>query len=71
MAMILRKRLILRGFIVFQDFGHLYPEFAQQMGAWVEAGRVRYLEDMIEGLEQAAALVGLLRASRSASAPSA
>ncbi len=62
MAMILRKRMTLRGFIVFQDFGHLYPEFARQMGAWVREGRVRYLEEVIEGLEQApAALVGLLR----------
>ncbi|HRY23406.1 MAG: NADP-dependent oxidoreductase [Geminicoccaceae bacterium] len=62
MMMILRKRMTLQGFIVFSDFGHLYPKFASQMGAWVEAGRVRYLEEIIEGLEQApAALIGLLK----------
>jgi NADPH-dependent curcumin reductase CurA len=59
---ILRKRMTLRGFIVFDDFGHLYPEFAKQMGAWVDAGKVQYREEMIHGLEQApAALVGLLK----------
>ncbi len=62
MQMILRKRMTLRGFIVFKDFGHRYPEFARQMGGWVREGRVRYLEEIIDGLEQApAALVGLLR----------
>ena len=59
---ILRKRMTLRGFIVFDDFGHLYPEFAKQMGAWVKAGKVQYREDMIEGLERApAAFIGLLK----------
>ncbi|MGL1832203.1 NADP-dependent oxidoreductase [Rhodocyclaceae bacterium SMB388] len=59
---ILRKRMTVRGFIVFDDFGHLYPEFAKQMGAWIKAGDVQYREEMIEGLELApAAFVGLLR----------
>lgn len=62
MGQILRKRMTMRGFIVFDDFGHLYPEFARQMGAWVKEGRVLYREEMIEGLEQApSAFVGLLR----------
>lgn len=59
---ILRKRMTLRGFIVFDDFGHLYPEFAKQMGDWVKAGKVKYREEMIVGLERApAAFVGLLK----------
>ncbi len=59
---ILRKRMTLRGFIVFDDFGHLYPEFATQMGEWVRSGRIKYQEEMIDGLERApAAFVGLLR----------
>lgn len=62
MGMILRKRMTLRGFIVFDDFGHLYPEFAKQMGQWVKAGKVQYREEVIEGLERApAAFVGLLK----------
>lgn len=62
MGTILKKRMTMRGFIVFDDFGHLYPEFARQMGEWVEQGKIKYREEMIEGLEQApAAFVGLLR----------
>ncbi|MGR3416928.1 NADP-dependent oxidoreductase [Paracoccus sp. (in: a-proteobacteria)] len=59
---ILRKRMTMRGFIVFDDFGHLYPEFAEQMRAWVKEGKIKYREEVIEGLEQAPrAFVGLLR----------
>ncbi|SFB17206.1 hypothetical protein SAMN05421688_3395 [Poseidonocella pacifica] len=58
---ILRKRMTMRGFIVFDDFGHLYPEFAKQMSDWVTKGKIKYREEMIEGLEHApAAFVGLL-----------
>ncbi len=62
LGLILRKWMTVRGFIVFDDFGHLYPEFAKQMGAWVNEGKVQYREAMIEGLELApAAFVGLLK----------
>ena len=62
MGQVLRKRITLRGFIIFDDFGHLYPEFAREMGGWVEAGKIRYREEIIDGLEQApAAFIGLLR----------
>ena len=62
MGMILRKRMTMRGFIVFDDFGHLYAEFARQMSSWIKDGQMTYREEMIEGLEQApAAFIGLLR----------
>ncbi|SNT75805.1 NADP-dependent oxidoreductase [Paracoccus seriniphilus] len=62
MGHILKKRMTMRGFIVFDDFGHLYPEFAQQMSGWVDEGKIKYREEMIDGLEQApSAFVGLLR----------
>lgn len=62
MGQILRKRITMRGFIIFQDFGHLYPTFAKAMGDWLKAGQIQYLEDMIDGLEQAPqAFIGLLR----------
>ncbi|QDU68374.1 NADP-dependent oxidoreductase [Engelhardtia mirabilis] len=62
MGQVLRRRITMRGFIVFDDFGHLYPEFASQMTTWVKQGKVRYREEVIAGLEQApAAFVGLLR----------
>jgi hypothetical protein len=61
MGTILRKRMTMRGFIVFDDFGHLYPEFARQMGDWVKDAKMQYREEVIDGLEQApAAFVGLL-----------
>jgi NADPH-dependent curcumin reductase CurA len=62
MGQILRKRMTLRGFIIFQDFGHLHPQFATAMGEWLAAGKMHYVEDMIEGLEAAPrAFIGLLR----------
>lgn len=62
MGTILKKRMTMRGFIVFDDFGHLYPDFANQMGEWIRDGRIQYREEMIAGLEQApSAFVGLSR----------
>ncbi|NNM71480.1 NADP-dependent oxidoreductase [Enterovirga aerilata] len=61
MGAVLRKRLTLRGFIVW-DFAAQAGEFAREMGAWVKAGRVRYLEDVVDGLENAPeAFIGLLK----------
>lgn len=62
MGQILRKRMTMRGFIIFQDFGHLYPEFAAAMTDWLAAGKIHYREEVIEGLEEAPrAFIGLLR----------
>ena len=62
MGQTLHKRLTVRGFIIFQDFGHLYPTFAKAIGAWLAAGKMRYVEEMIKGLEAAPqAFIGLLR----------
>lgn len=59
---VLRKRITVQGFIIFEDFGHRYPDFAAQMGDWVNSGRIKYREEMIDGLENAPkALIGLLR----------
>jgi NADPH-dependent curcumin reductase len=62
MGQILRKRLTLRGFIIFQDFGPLYPEFHKAMSDWLAKGQMHYREEMIDGLEKAPhAFIGLLR----------
>ncbi|MGE9269373.1 MAG: NADP-dependent oxidoreductase [Verrucomicrobiales bacterium] len=62
MGQLLRKRIRLHGFIIFEDFGHLYPEFAGQMTDWVESGKIQYREEVIDGLEKAPeAFIGLLR----------
>jgi hypothetical protein len=49
---ILTKRLTIRGFIVW-DFSALEGEFRREVGQWVREGRLRYREDVREGLEQA------------------
>ena len=52
------RRLTIRGFIVF-DFAP--GDFVTEVGAWIRDGRIRYREDMREGLENApAAFIGLL-----------
>lgn len=58
---ILVKRLKVQGFIIFDDYGHRYPEFAAQMGEWVRDHKIRTREDIVEGLENApGAFIGLL-----------
>jgi NADPH-dependent curcumin reductase CurA len=62
MGQILRKKIRMQGFIIFDSFGHLYPEFAQEMRGWVQSGKIKYREEIIDGLENApAAFVGLLK----------
>ncbi len=62
MGQILRKRLTMRGFIIFDDFGPLYPKFAAQIAEWIAADKIKYREDMVEGLEAAPdAFRGMLR----------
>lgn len=61
MGQILRKRITMRGFIIFEDFEALYPEFADEMGRWIKAGKIHYREEITDGLEQApAAFIGML-----------
>jgi NADPH-dependent curcumin reductase CurA len=56
----LTKRLTIRGFIVW-DFQALEEQFRREVGQWVRDGRLRYREDIRDGLEHApAAFMGLL-----------
>lgn len=62
MGLILRKKIKVQGFIIFDSFGHLYPEFAREMGGWIESGKIKYREEVIDGLESAPeAFIGLLK----------
>lgn len=62
MGQILRKKLKMQGFIIFDDFPNLYPEFAAAMTGWLAEGKIQYREEMIDGLENAPqAFVGLLK----------
>jgi NADPH-dependent curcumin reductase CurA len=61
LAAILTKRLTFRGFIV-SDFNSQRNDFLRDMGAWIREGKIKYREDVVEGLENAvAAFQGLLR----------
>ncbi len=61
MSTILVKRIKMQGFIIFDDYGHRYEEFAKDMGDWLSQGKIQYKEQLVEGLEQAPqAFIGLL-----------
>jgi NADPH-dependent curcumin reductase CurA len=53
MGTLLKKRVSVKGFIVFDDYGPEMPEFMQQMSQWLSEGKVHYREQQVEGLEQA------------------
>ena len=58
---ILKKRLRMQGFIIFDDYGHRYDEFYRDMSAWYADGRIKYREQQVQGLENAPeAFIGLL-----------
>jgi len=58
---ILIKRLTFKGFIVF-DYASQFPDFLSEMSGWLRAGRVKYREDITDGLENAPReLIGLLK----------
>jgi NADPH-dependent curcumin reductase CurA len=61
MFSVLRKRLLLRGFIV-SDFAVNQAEFLRDVGEWVRTGRLKYREDIVDGLEKApASFLGMLQ----------
>jgi NADPH-dependent curcumin reductase CurA len=60
MRAILRKSLIIRGFIQ-REFADQRPDFYREAAAWISDGRLKYREDIVEGLENAPdAFIGLL-----------
>ena len=60
-ATILTRRIKIQGFIILDAYGERYQEFSTQMAQWVRAGRVKFREDVVDGLENAIqAFIGLL-----------
>ena len=54
-------RARLEGFLI-GDYAHRFPEGLQRLGRWLAEGKLRYREDVTEGLENAPrAFMGLLR----------
>jgi NADPH-dependent curcumin reductase CurA len=61
MVDVLRKRLTVQGFIV-RDHGRREPDFLRDVAGWLRAGRLKYREDVVDGLENAPeAFIGLLQ----------
>ena len=61
MRAVLTKRLLIRGFIVW-DFAAQQDEFLQTVGTWLAEGKVRHREDIVDGLQAApAAFIGMLK----------
>ncbi|HWB44614.1 MAG TPA: NADP-dependent oxidoreductase [Hyphomicrobiaceae bacterium] len=61
LGMFVGRRVTMRGFIVW-DFNGKYDMARRQMGEWVRSGRIKYKEDIVEGINKApAAFIGLLR----------
>ncbi|WP_433204578.1 NADP-dependent oxidoreductase [Nocardia sp. CA-107356] len=58
---ILTKSLTVRGFIQSEFVREMYKDFLREMSDWIAQGRVRYREDLVEGLEHAPeAFIGML-----------
>ncbi|QUS58362.1 NADP-dependent oxidoreductase [Pseudovibrio brasiliensis] len=61
MGTLLVKKIRMQGFIIFDSFPNLYPKFAADMQQWIAQGKVKYREQMVDGLENAPeAFMGLL-----------
>ncbi|ACT11488.1 NADP-dependent oxidoreductase [Pectobacterium aroidearum] len=58
---ILKKRIRMQGFIIFDDYGHRFEEFWKDVSPWVAEGKIKYREEIVDGLENAPdAFIGLL-----------
>lgn len=58
---VLVKRLTFRGFIV-SDYFSQFGEFIKEVGGWLREGRIKFREDITDGLENAPReLIGLLK----------
>ena len=61
MGLILRQRLTVKGFIIFEEYGEHFPEFLKTMSEMVASGKVKTKEYIADGLDQAPdAFVGML-----------
>jgi NADPH-dependent curcumin reductase len=60
MRTLLVKRIKLQGYIIVDHYDR-FDEFLKEMTGWVKDGRVKYREDVVDGLENApTAFIGLL-----------
>jgi NADPH-dependent curcumin reductase CurA len=64
MSAILRRSLLLRGFINTEFVERYYEAFQQEIGPLVASAQIKYREDIVDGLENAPdAFIGMLSGS--------
>jgi NADPH-dependent curcumin reductase CurA len=57
----LTQRIKLQGFIVSDHYGERFDDFATEMRTWLQEGKIKFREDIVQGLENAPkAFIGLL-----------
>lgn len=62
---LLNKAARMQGFLVW-DYEHRYEEAVSRLAAWIREGRLRYREEILNGLEQApGSIAGLYRGENS------
>ncbi|MEM6463726.1 MAG: NADP-dependent oxidoreductase [Pseudomonadota bacterium] len=61
MGLVLVRRIKMQGFIIFDHYESRYRDFVKDMSGWLAKGKVKYREDVVDGLENAPdAFMGLL-----------
>jgi NADPH-dependent curcumin reductase CurA len=59
---ILVNRITVKGFIFFDYYAARSADFMRDMSAWLGAGKIKYREDVLDGLQKAPeGLIGMLR----------
>ena len=53
MGHVLSRRLTIKGFIIFEEYGEHFPEFLNTMSKWVASGEIKTKEYIAEGLDDA------------------
>ncbi|HET8994476.1 MAG TPA: NADP-dependent oxidoreductase [Rhodococcus sp. (in: high G+C Gram-positive bacteria)] len=60
-SLVLVKSLTIRGFIQSEFVSEMYRDFLRDASGWVRSGKLKYREDIVDGLENAPeAFIGLL-----------
>ena len=49
----LTRRIEMQGFIIYDDYAPHFGKFFEDMSSWVAEGKIKYREDIVEGLENA------------------
>jgi len=61
LAVLIAKRIRMQGFLIHDHYESSFDEFGHAMGEWLRTGKIRYRNQIIDGLEEAPdAFIGLL-----------